>query len=149
MWEFVSGNTFGATAFTSYAAFWLSYAAILIPWFGVADAYSSSPNVSQALAIFLLAWTIFTVMLLVSSLRTTFGLVALFLFLSITFLLLTIAEYTENLRIKRAGGFFGVFTAIIAWYNAMAGLLDSHDPPLIRLPVGKIGSSSTPVSSLH
>src|ERR1044072_4240731 len=25
MWEFRTGNTFGATAFTSYAAFWLSF----------------------------------------------------------------------------------------------------------------------------
>jgi succinate-acetate transporter protein len=25
MWEFRSGNTFGATAFTSYGAFWLSF----------------------------------------------------------------------------------------------------------------------------
>ncbi|MCO5558165.1 hypothetical protein L7F22_011742 [Adiantum nelumboides] len=149
MWEFAVGNTFGATAFTSYAAFWLSYAAILIPWFGVANAYTASPHLPQAVAIFLLAWTIFTVMLLVASLRTTMGLVALFAFLSLTFLLLTIAEYKGNLRIKRAGGFFGVFTAIIAWYNALAALLASHDPPLVALPVGKIRSSSTPVSSLN
>lgn len=27
MWEFRKGNTFGATAFCSYGAFWLSYAA--------------------------------------------------------------------------------------------------------------------------
>ena len=26
MWEFRTGNTFGATAFTSYGAFWLSFA---------------------------------------------------------------------------------------------------------------------------
>ena len=25
MWEFRTGNTFGATAFTSYGAFWLSF----------------------------------------------------------------------------------------------------------------------------
>lgn len=31
MWEFRVGNTFGATAFSSYGAFWLSFATILIP----------------------------------------------------------------------------------------------------------------------
>ena len=30
MWEFRSGNTFGATAFTSFGAFWVSFAFILI-----------------------------------------------------------------------------------------------------------------------
>src|SRR5579872_5698666 len=29
MWEFKSGNTFGATAFTSYGAFWLAVGASL------------------------------------------------------------------------------------------------------------------------
>jgi succinate-acetate transporter protein len=29
MWEFKTGNTFGATAFSSYGAFWLSFAALL------------------------------------------------------------------------------------------------------------------------
>jgi succinate-acetate transporter protein len=31
MWEYPRGNVFGATAFTSYSAFWLSYASILLP----------------------------------------------------------------------------------------------------------------------
>lgn len=140
MWEFAAGNTFGATAFTSYAAFWLSYAAILIPSFGVASAYAtvSSSVEEHALAIFLLSWTIFTLLLLIASLRTTVGLVALFVFLSVTFALLTVAEYKQNPKIKRAGGFFGVFTAIIAWYNALAGLLAGHERPILTLPVGKI-----------
>src|SRR6266536_2170150 len=38
MWEFKSGNTFGATAFTSYGAFWLSFGAIFVPGFGILDA---------------------------------------------------------------------------------------------------------------
>lgn len=28
MWEFAAGNTFGATAFSSYGGFWLSFGAI-------------------------------------------------------------------------------------------------------------------------
>lgn len=142
MWEFVAGNTFGATAFTSYAAFWLSYAAILIPWFGVEEGYTSS-NVSgsilpHALAIFLLAWTIFTVILLVASLRTSFGIVALLFFLSSTFVVLTIAEFQQNTKLKRAGGFLGIITAVIAWYNALAGLLVSQEKPVFTIPVGKL-----------
>jgi len=39
MWEFATGNTFGATALSSYGGFWLSYAVILTP--GVSTASSS------------------------------------------------------------------------------------------------------------
>jgi succinate-acetate transporter protein len=31
MWEFGVGNTFGATVFSSYGGFWISYAIILFP----------------------------------------------------------------------------------------------------------------------
>ncbi len=36
MWEFAAGNTFGATAFSSYGGFWLSFAVLYsgssLPW---------------------------------------------------------------------------------------------------------------------
>ena len=31
MWEFACGNTFGATAFSSYGGFWISFAVCLSP----------------------------------------------------------------------------------------------------------------------
>lgn len=37
----------------------------------------------------------------------------------------------------QAGGFFGIFTAIIAWYLALAGLL-THDNSYFTLPVGNL-----------
>ena len=53
MWEFVTGNTFGAVAFTSYGAFWISFATILIPGFGVAAAYPSAIELTNALGHYL------------------------------------------------------------------------------------------------
>ena len=143
MWALGSGNTFAATAFASYGGFWLSYAALLIPGFGVGSAFSTdqdAEDLSHAIAIFLLAWTILTVMLLVASFQTTAGLAILFVFLTTTFLLLTIAEYKNSNRVKRAAGFFGIFTAIIAFYNGLAGILASQNPPLITLPDLKLHS---------
>jgi len=142
MWEFKTGNTFGATAFASYGGFWLSYAAILIPWFGVADGYTStgySRDIAPALAVFLMGWTIFTAMMWLGTLRTNVALSALFLFLTVTFLLLTVAEYKGNggLHVKRAGGFFGIFTAAIAWYLGLAGIL-THENCYFTLPVGPL-----------
>src|SRR5690242_14717284 len=56
MWEFRKGNTFGALAFSSYGAFWLSLAAyikFIVPGLPAAAAASAT-------GLFLLAWTIFT-----------------------------------------------------------------------------------------
>ncbi|KAF8306776.1 hypothetical protein DL93DRAFT_2088479, partial [Clavulina sp. PMI_390] len=65
-WEFVTGNTFGATAFSSYGAFWISYACILIPGTGIIDGYKDATgtllaaDLDNALGFFLLVWMIFT-----------------------------------------------------------------------------------------
>jgi succinate-acetate transporter protein len=86
MWEFPRGNTFGATgaygslfpgylgnslrqlshllAFTSYGAFWMSFATILIPGSGVAAAYTNTNEFHNALGIYLMTWFIVTFLLL-------------------------------------------------------------------------------------
>ena len=148
MWELAIGNTFAATAFTSYGAFWLSFATILIPSFGIVDGYKNSSDATfvNASAIYLLAWTIFTLILLLASLRTTVGLVCLFTALTATFSLLTAAEFGSAnqagvgsfTKVHRAAGFLGIVTAVIAWYNALAGLLESQRDAVVRLPVGKL-----------
>jgi succinate-acetate transporter protein len=50
MWEFACGNTFGALAFTSYGGFWISFAAIFVPWFNIAQAtgYANDPTMFEA-----------------------------------------------------------------------------------------------------
>ena len=52
MWEFSKGNTFGALAFSSFGAFWLSF------WYLVTS--GGRPSAMTASATFLLVWTIFT-----------------------------------------------------------------------------------------
>lgn len=48
------GNTFGATALASYGAFWVSYAIILIPGFGVSEAYPNPAELSHAMGFFMM-----------------------------------------------------------------------------------------------
>ena len=94
IWEFKTGNTFGATAFTSYGAFWFSCSTIQILGFGV-KAVSATAGYSRdvappPVAIFLLGWTIFTLMMWLGTLRANIALSTLFAFLTITFMLLSI-----------------------------------------------------------
>src|SRR5436305_5555457 len=77
MWEFRTGNTFGAVAFSSYGAFWISFYVL---------AHSRiSPH---GLALYLFAWGGFTAYMFVASLRTTGAVALVFLLLAITFILL-------------------------------------------------------------
>lgn len=75
-------------------------------------------------------WFIFTTILLLCTLRSTVAFFLLFFILDLTFLLLGIGylhpDRNGALRepIIKAGGFFGLLAAFLAWYNALAGLLD-------------------------
>lgn len=118
MWEFKKANTFGATAFASYAAFWMSFAAyvkFVAPGLPTATAY-------RATGLYLLAWTIFTAYMLVASLRLTGALVAVFFFLTVTFALLTAGALGQSPDVTKAGGIFGIITAGLAWYASFAGV---------------------------
>src|SRR3954451_19559844 len=67
MWEFRTGNTFGALAFTSYGAFWLSFWAFVQFY----AAKVPAADAGNAVGLYLIAWGIFTGYMFVASLRTT------------------------------------------------------------------------------
>jgi succinate-acetate transporter protein len=133
MWEFHNGNTFGATAFTSYGAFWLSFAALSIPGFGIAIA-KTGPSQS-AVGVYLLGWAIFTGIMMLGALRLNGGLAAVFVLLFLTFLILAIGNFSKQLGIIHFGGIVGILTAIAAWYVAAAGVLASASGGRIALPL--------------
>lgn len=115
MWEFAAGNTFGATAFSSYGGFWISFGILLTPGFGMIEALGDELN--AALALYLSTWFIFTFIMFVASLRSNLGLAFLFFFLDMAFLFLTIGNcFPSNFGITKAGGVFGILAAFTAYY---------------------------------
>jgi uncharacterized protein len=121
MWEFKKNNTFGALAFTSYGSFWLGFAAyvkFVAPGLPAAQAH-------EATGLFLLAWTIFTGYMLIAALRTTRVIATVFAVLTVTFLLLTIGALGSHPIFTKAGGWFGLITAVVAWYGSMAGVTNA------------------------
>jgi len=138
MWEFAVGNTFGATAFSSYGGFWMSYATILIPSSGIIDAYAKTPEeLPNALGIYLIAWFMFTFMMLIGALRKNISFIALFAFLAATFALLAAGQFTGKVNVTKAGGALGVVTAFIAYYCAVSQLL-VREESYFTLPMGDI-----------
>jgi len=140
MWEMAVGNTFGATALSSYGGFWLSFAIVLTPGgFQIVDAYVAEGGASfdNAFGFYLSGWFIFTTLLLFCTLRSTVAFFLLFFFLDLAFLLLAVGylqssvgptgSYGPHPKLIKAGGYFGLFAAFMAWYNALAGMADSSN----------------------
>jgi len=141
MWEFPRGNVFGATAFSSYGAFWMSYATILIPSSGIVASYTSPAELDNALGIYLITWFIFTTLMGIGAARRNWGFIALFFFLSLTFLLLAVSKFTSSTACNTAGGALGIITAFIAYYCAVSELL-VFEESFFMLPLGIINKRS-------
>ncbi len=119
MWEFRTGNTFGAVAFTSYGAFWISFFVLI----RLTPAALVTPH---AVSAYLWMWAIFTTYMFIASLRTTGAVALVFLLLAITFVLLAIGDMGNgNESIRHAGGYVGLITAIAAWYASFAAVINS------------------------
>jgi uncharacterized protein len=143
--EFRRNNTFAATAFCSYGGFWLAVAASLAPIFGgknLVDLASvgTAADAATAVGIFLLGWTIFTGLMFLGTLRTNLALIAVFFLLFLTFLALTIGWLggvpmagSSSLTWVKIGGYLGIATAVVAWYTALAALLEAG-PSIFKLP---------------
>ena len=116
MWEFRTGNTFGAVAFSSFGAFWISF------WFLANTTPAVAP---KYVAIFLYAWGIFTAYMFIASLRTTAAVALVFALLTATFFLLAIGAAGNHLTVTKIGGWVGIATAAAAWYASFAQVLNS------------------------
>lgn len=131
MWEFRTGNTFGATAFTSFGAFWISFAILLI---GIGITKDNAPD-GTAVGWYLIGWGIFTGIMMLASLRTNLATALVFILLFATFIVLGIGNMQGNTNIIAIGGWLGLATALVAGYTALAGVLAGASGGRSILPV--------------
>ncbi len=118
MWEFARKNTFGALAFSSYGAFWISYY-VFVKFVAPGITPKDAP---VAVGVFLLGWTIFTFYMTLPSLRVSVAVATVFVLLTVTFVLLTVGAFQSSMDWNKAGGWVGVATAAAAWYASFAGV---------------------------
>lgn len=114
------GQQFGATVFSSYAAFNLSYAMIYLPGSGIMAAYTDpatgavSPAFDQAIAIYLWAWLIVTALFTVAAVRSSWVLFVDLLFLDVCLLLLACGFMTQIDALITAGYSFGIVVSFLS-----------------------------------
>ena len=144
IWEFRTGNTFGAVAFCSFGAFWISFWAL-----NVFYAKDITGNVGHAVGVYLWAWAIFTAYMTVAALRVSGAVLLVFVLLTITFILLAIgasgrARKRHPLgRLPRSGDGRGGLVRIVCGRHELD--LRSHGPA--RVPVERALGSGMAIGS--
>lgn len=135
MWEMAIGNTFGATTFTSYGAFWISYALLIMP--------SKSLNIMEAIKVaeggygelqtvglYYMGWFVFTTLMTMLTLKSTIAMFLLFFSLDLCYLFSGVSYlYNDGnepqAALLRVSGAFGLVASFSAWYNAFSGVADN------------------------
>ena len=132
IFEFIKGNTFGATAFTSYGFFWLTLVGI---WYAptVGHVQATPPSF---LGIYLAIWGIFTLFMFFGSLKANKALQFVFGSLTILFALLAIGNICDSKVILNIAGFEGIICGASAIYLAMAEVINGQFGKSI-LPIGE------------
>lgn len=119
MWEVRRGDTFGATCFSSFGAFWMAVASmVLFENLGVI-----APVPREGMAVLFIAWGFFTLYATISSFKVAQAVGAVFVTLVILFFLLAAGEWSPV--IHKIAGYEGIVCALIAWYCSAAILTNT------------------------
>ena len=111
MWEYRKNNTFGATAFTSYGAFWLTFWALTTFY---TDRIPEA-QLGTVVGWFLIGWGFFTAYMWIGSFKVSVAVNIVFLLLTATFFVLGIGDLMGSDAIVNIGGYLGIITAFPAW----------------------------------
>lgn len=116
--EHKNGNNFGFAAFSAYGSFWLSIAIIwILNYFGM---YKSS---TTDVGYFLIAYTLFTLVLWVASLFIHSAMATTFSILMVGFLLLDLGHFGFP-ALNIAAAYVLIACALAAWYMMAAIIIN-------------------------
>jgi succinate-acetate transporter protein len=136
MWEIARGNTLFATCFLTFSTFWLSYAAVLIPSFGVMEAYAKNPEqISKAIGLYLFVWFITIFLHLPAVIGKSHLFTVLLSFASLAVLILSCGMYLTNHALSVVGNSLLLVVCSLAYYIGLAGLLASDPGSAFNLPL--------------
>jgi hypothetical protein len=124
MWGYHRRDVYLATVAALFGAFWLTYGMLL--WMiheGVVDGVAAGGDLRGFLFI---VWALTFGLLWLASIREHWTVSLVTLGAAAMFVLLSIGYYRESTNALMAGGWIGFFTAGLAWYAALAELLNAE-----------------------
>jgi uncharacterized protein len=126
--QFRTGNTFTGVLFSTFGAFWLSLFAIVqffLKDITAPTLHATAVAQGQALGLFLYAFGIFTVWILIASFRTNVMVVLALAGLAATLFVLGAGNYYGNGLTVETGGYMGLVVAALAAYIGLAELCEA------------------------
>ena len=124
-----TGNNFGYSAFVAYGSFWIGLGIILMLNF-----YKIYESSTTDIGFYLVAWTLYTAIMFVASLRVHRAMAITFVTLLLGFILLDIGHFVDPVWNKVAG--YELFIcAFAAWYM-MAAIIINDVSQKTLLPFG-------------
>lgn len=132
-WHFRNEELFPAVTFGSFGAFWVSFG-----FFGTVylDHIPAAEH-GAATALFLFPWAVFSLYMLIASLRVSVGVFIAYILVEATLIPLIIGNAVGSAGAVHAGGWLGVALAIEVWYLAAAEVLN-HQFGRTILPLGHL-----------
>jgi uncharacterized protein len=124
-------NSFGYCAFTGYGSFWIGLGII---W--LLNNFKIYTLTEHDVGWYLIAWTLFTGILLIGALRIHKAMASTFALLFLGFILLDIGHFTEG-HWDFAAGVVLVLCALNAWYMMAATIYKDLAGGRDILPLGK------------
>jgi succinate-acetate transporter protein len=131
--EWKKNNMFGAVAFTSFGAFWLTLVGLIVmPGMG----WGSAADKGGMVAYFIV-WGLFTLFMFVATLRINKALQVVFATLVVLFALLALHEATGNATLGKITGWEGILCGASAIYAAVAQVWNEYYGK-VMLPLGVV-----------
>lgn len=132
MWEVKRGDTFAATCFSSFGAFWMGLAVFFFLRLTGIQAFVDVPP--AGIAVVMIAWGIFTGYATIASLKLPRAITWVFVTLTLLFFLLAVGQFSPI--VHKIAGYEGIACSLIAWY-ASAGILINTVHDRTFLPLGE------------
>jgi succinate-acetate transporter protein len=134
VWAAAVGQTAVAAIFGIFAAFWLSYAALVFGllhnWFGLA-----ATAVTATEELFLITWLIIVVMLTLATLRLPVAFTTVFVLVGLAVLLVLLGTEEASAGLTKTGGYLALASAAVGVYLFFNSLSQATGGP--GLPLGK------------
>jgi succinate-acetate transporter protein len=114
------GDLFGAGFMTTYGAFWFSFVAL-----NLFVAPRAGAGAAQATTIFLIMWTVITVIFTLAAMGTNWAVLATFIEFDITLIVAFVGSWTGIAGITDAAGYLEMVLGAMAWYIVMAEFVNA------------------------
>lgn len=149
MWAVALENTWGALVQTSFGGFWLTYGFVVLDIFNVAETMGVA-NMLSFMGLWCTGWAIFSFLVVLTTLRSTWGLFLLFCGVTLTFVFGAAQSFCQvphheiAVKLNKTGGYIGLLTSVMAFlalYNSLATKENSYWVPPVHFMPGAVLSS--------